>query len=215
MSTDAARWPRLGLSLHPVLDWCETQYTAAQLVEIANAVRANPHPIEGRSAQGSPGLWNFAIEQVLRKLAETPAVLKELNRRGTTPPWHVKGLNRAVHYHVRMALAPEGLIKTAMCEVAKAWGCESYARVKDDVAAFRVDDADPHASQYVLDGVTRAYQDARGVPNAPFFVDQIVKAVCRRSGRTRAQVLADFDADMHDRGATEVKRKARRREKHT
>jgi hypothetical protein len=195
VSTDAARWPRLKFSVHPVLDWCETQYTEARLLELADAVQKT-HAIEGRTAEG---LWNFAIEQVLRKLAETPAAVKEMNRRGTTPPNRVKGLNRAVHFHVRMELHPNRR-KLALDEVAEAW-CVSAAQVKDDVATFFVDGADP-------------YLHMPGKLHAPFYVNQIVKAVCNHSGKTREEVLTDFDADMCDRGATEVRRKARRRKKH-
>jgi hypothetical protein len=199
---DFTHWPRLKISLHPVLDWLETEYTKAQLLEIADAVHQT-HAIEGRTPQGSEGIWNAAIEKVLRKLAGTPKALAHMNRRRTTPPNRVKGLNRAVHFHVRMALHPNQR-KKALYYVAQKW-CVSETQVKDDVAKYFVDDGDP----CVPGGWSI------GKANAPFYVNQIVNSVCHRSGKTRAEVLADFDADMCDRGATEVERKKVRRKKGT
>jgi len=194
VSATDARWTCLKLGVHPVLDWCETAYTAARLTEMADAVGKNPHPIQTRTPEGLPGVWDPAIEQVLRALAASPAALKTLNRRGTTPPYRVKGLNRAVHFHVQVALYPRRKRAAILADVGGAWGVTA-GHIKDDVTRFLVDGGDPRV------------RCAEGVLNAPFFVEQIIAQACHRGRRTRGQALKNFDADMCARGGTEVQRK--------
>ncbi len=168
MSADVARWPSLKLETHPVLDWVEITYSKSWLLEISEAVSKNPHPIQTRTATGIPGVWDPAIEMVLRALANNRAALKALNHRRPTPPSRVVALNRAVHFHVQVALDPECKRTAVRADVADAWGVKD-AQVKDDVARFLVGNGDP------------CIRHAAGVLNAPFFVEQIVSAVCHRT----------------------------------
>jgi hypothetical protein len=186
VSTDAARWPRLKFSAHPVLDWFETEYTEARLLEIADAVRKHPHTIEARTAEGHLSFWNLAIEQALRALADSDAALKALNHRRKKPPARVIGLNRAVHVRVLAALLPGSKAAEMWQEVATIWHV-SASTVKDDVGEYRVE-----GNNYRPD-------------DAELLVRGIVGATCTarlRAGETRSSrddVLEDFDKDMRER----------------
>lgn len=178
MTPDLARWPHLKLPTHPVLDWVETEYTTARLTEIADAVSANPHPIQTRTAQGLRGVWDPAIENVLRTLAANDAALKALNHRRATPPERVVGLNRAVHVLVLAELHPKRKATAIWAEVAAAWG-KRPATVKGDVGKYKV----KNPREYRPDDAQR-------------LMLTIVHNSCRASGRPREQVLKDFDADL-------------------
>lgn len=182
MSTDA-RWPRLMLGVHPVLDWVEDSYSKELLLEMAEAVRKNPHPIQTRSAAGALGVWDSPIESLLRSLAASPAALKALNHRRPTPPARVVALNRAVHFHVVFELLPDGRGRAtdAWHKVATAWNV-SDGHVKDDVAQFRVDDP-------------RTYR----ADDAKRLAEQIIALAGANTGKSRIEVLGDFSQDMWDR----------------
>jgi hypothetical protein len=179
----------LKFSVHPALDWCETEYTAARLLEIAAAVRMHPHPIEARTAEGLTSFWNLAIEQVLRALAGSPAALKALNHRQRTPPARIVGLNRAVHFHVQAEMHHDWKKAAIHADVAEAWGVAS-AQIKADVRKYALAN---DAKALAVDGL----YDAKRL------MLMIVHNACNTSRRPRAKVLRDFDADLRDRGATE------------
>jgi hypothetical protein len=182
MNDEDARWPRLKLGAHSDLDWHEVQYTAESLENMADAMRDNPHPIQTRTADGLPGVWDLAIEKVLRALAANSAALKAMNHRRPTPPARIVGLNRAVHFRVRHELHPEYKTISVWLEVGKLWDVSS-GQVKDDV------------SEYKADGNIYRSDDAVRI------VQQITNDVSNMTGRMRLDVLKDFDADMNDRAA--------------
>ena len=182
MNGEDARWPRLKLGAHGDLDWHEVQCTAESLEKMADAMRDNPHPIQTRTAEGLPGVWDLAIERVLRALAENSAALKALNHHRPTPPARVVGLNRAVHFHVRHALHPEHKTTSVWLEVGKLWAVSS-GQVKDDIGEYKAD-----GNHYRSDDAVR-------------IVQQITNDVANTTGRTHLEVLKDFDADMNDRAA--------------
>jgi hypothetical protein len=181
---DAARWPRLKLEPHPLLDWCPIFYGKARLLEIADALGAISTPaipVKGRR----DAVWNMAIENVLHALAANKAALKALNRRKPTLPARVLGLNRAVHFHVQAELHPEHKRTAIYADVGDAWGV-SAGQVKDDVREYAVRDG----REYRPDDAKR-------------LMLTIVHNTCNASGRPLVDVLRDFDADLRDRGATE------------
>jgi hypothetical protein len=197
MSGDVSRWPRLNLETHPFLDWVETEYTVEFLQQMAEAINKSAHPIQVRTAKGTPGVWDPAtIAKLLRALAGKPVALKKLNHRRPTAPARVIALNRAVHFHVRRAMDPNSLIKSTWIDVATAWGLRAAEQVKDDVTKYRV----KHAGEYRADDAARIFKD-------------IVSKVCKTTGRTRARVLEDFDADMCARAAQYRSSKLARRKK--
>jgi hypothetical protein len=174
-------------SVHPVLDWCETEYTEARLIEMVDAIRKHPHSIEARPADGPLSFWNLAIEQVLRALADAPAALKALNHRQKRPPARVVGLNRAVHFHLRAELHPGK--KTALyAEVGEIWGV-SLGQVKDDVREHAlVKDAKALMVERRYDAKRLMLMTVHNVCNAR------LRAGEHRSSRD--DVLEDFDNDM-------------------
>lgn len=189
MSADVARWPRLKLPAHRVLDWCETKYTKETLLEMADAVGDSYIPVKGRR----DAVWSTAVEKVLRALAASPAALKELNHRRPTPPARVVGLNRAVHFHVLTEVYPERKRTAIYADVGDAWGV-SPGHVKADVREYAVPDPGPKDA---VRSVPYRHDDAKRL------MLTIVHNVCVATGRERVDVLKDFDADMRDRGATE------------
>lgn len=190
MSADATRWPRLRLETHPLLDWVETEYTKERLLEMAEAINKNPNPIRAFTASGKVhGVWDPAIEKVLRALVDNDVALKALNHRRPKPPARVVGLNRAAHFHVWVALNPGRQVKAAWAAVADAWGVTA-SQVKDDVAKYGVKDS----GEYRTNDAVR-------------IVKQIIHNASRMTGHSRAQVLSDFEVDLRDRGATMERRK--------
>lgn len=185
MSADLARWPRLKLETHPVLDWVEIEYRAAMLEEMADAVGKNPNPIQTRAPGGLLGVWDPAIEKVLRALAGSKAAISALNHRRPTPPARVVGFNRAVHVRVLAELLPQRKAAAVWADVAEAWGC-SAGHVKDDVGEF--DDAERLVQAIVVS--TCNARTRAGEPRS-----------------TRGDVLEDFDNDMRGRGVTDRRRK--------
>jgi hypothetical protein len=183
MSADAARWPRLKLPTHPVLDWIETVYAKAQLLTMADAVGSNAHAI--RAASGE--VWDTAVETVLRALATSPTALKALNHRRPTLPARVLGVNRATHFHVLTELHP-GKKSANKRDVAKVW------RVTDKHVEADV-------REYQMRGTTYRPDDAKRL------MLTIVNNTCKASGRARAAVLKDFDADMRHRAVASRKKK--------
>lgn len=167
---------------HPALDWHETQFTSETIERMADAIRDNRHPIQTQTAEGLPGVWDLAIETLLRALAANSAALKALNHRRPTPPTRIVGLNRAVHFHVKHALHPEYKTTSVWLEVGKLWGVSS-GQVKDDISEYKSD-----GNHYRSDDATR-------------IVQQVINDVSNRTGQGRAEVLREFDADMHDRAA--------------
>jgi hypothetical protein len=190
---DLSRWPNLQLATHPVLDWVETTYDPATLLEMADAIRKDPHPIQTRTAAGMPAVWNPPIEALLRALADTPAALEKLNRTRPTPPRRVEGLNRAVHYLVRLELRNDR-VKDALADVAKVWGA-SEATIKED----RTNHSVKNPREYKRDDANR-------------LAAQIINDTAVRQSKTRAEVLKAFDADMKHR-AKQLRGAKKNREK--
>ena len=178
---DLSRWPNLRLATHQVLDWVETTYDPATLLAMAEAISKSPHPIQTRTAAGLPGVWDSAIEQLIRTLVDSPAALKALNKPRLLPPRQVVGLNRAVHYQVRLEMRGEGEIKRAMSDVAKVWSA-TEATIKEDRTIFSV----KTPAEY-------RHDDAKRI------AAQIINDTSVTRGITRAEVLEAFDADMKHR----------------
>jgi hypothetical protein len=194
--SDLSRWPNLKLATHPVLDWVETTYDQATLLKMAEAISKNPHPIQTRTATGAAGVWDTAIESLLRALADAPAALEKLNRTRPTPPRRVVGLNRAVHYFVQLEiLGPDGLgyerKDDALKNVSDAWG-KSVATIKEDRTTHT---AKTNPSQYWCDdtGDIQRPEDAKRV------TEQILVAAMVAYGMTRTEALKGFDSDMRHR----------------
>ena len=188
--SDLARWPNLKIATHPMLDWVEPVYDATLLLEMAKAVSENPHPIQTRTAAGMPGVWDPVIEGLLRALAEKPAALKLLNEPRPTMPREVKGLNRAVHYHVRLELR-DGRVKDALADVAEVWG-KSEDTIKEDRTMFSVNNRkknpERNPRRYLPDDAER-------------IAAQVINDSMVARRMTRTEVLAAFDADMKHRAA--------------
>jgi hypothetical protein len=193
VSADIERWPNLKLATHPVLDWHETEYRQQELLEMADALSKNPHAI--KAAGG--GVWDTAIETVLRALAGNPKALKELNRHKPTLTGPVLSLNRATHFHVQMALDPEQQVKAAWGTVATVWGV-SDGQVKDDVSDYGVVDPGP---ENAVRSVPYRRDDAKRL------MLEILINRCNASRRSREDVLKDFDADMRHRAAERKRKK--------
>jgi hypothetical protein len=180
--SDLARWPNLKLPTHPALDWVEPLYSSERLLEMANAISKNPHPIQTRTPEGMPGVWDTAIESVLRALASNAAALKEMNHRRPLPPRRVVGLNRAVHYIVCLELR-KGAAKRALADVATVWDAKE-ATVREDCTDFHVKKRSPFAPT-----------------DAHFIAEQIIAGCSINRHVLRATVLKAFDADMKHRAA--------------
>lgn len=178
---DLSRWPNLQLATHPVLDWVETTYEPATLLLMAEAISKNPHPIQTRAAAGQPGAWDSAIEQLISTLADSPAALKALNQRRPLPPRKVVGLNRAVHFLVRLEMRGSGETKRALSDVAKVWD-STEATIKEDRTTFSV----KTPTEY-------RHDDAKRI------AAQIINDTSVTRGMTRTEVLEAFDADMKRR----------------
>jgi hypothetical protein len=178
---DLSRWPNLKLPTHSALDWHETLYSRPRLLELAKTVSENPHPIQTRTPEGLPGVEDLAIESVLRALANSPAALKALNRRRPTPPRRVVGLNRAVHYIVRLEIRGKNEVKRALADVARAWGAK-VSTIEEDRTDHHVEKRDPFAPT-----------------DAHFIAEQIIAGCSINRRLTRAAVLKAFDADMRNR----------------
>jgi hypothetical protein len=194
--SDLSRWPNLKLDTHPVLDWVERTYDQATLLEMAEAVREHKHPINAKTPTGMPGVWNTAIESLLRALAEKPAALEKLNRHRPTPPRRVEGLNRAVHYFVQLEiLGPDGLgydrKDDALKNVSDAW-VKSVATIKEDRTTHT---AKTSPNQYWCDdtGDIQRPEDAKRV------TEEILIAAVVAHGMTRTEALKAFDSDMRHR----------------
>lgn len=166
----SVRWPRLQLEYHPVLDRVVVQYTPAFLLDMADAISKNPHPIQTKTATGAPGVWDPAIEALLRSLADKPAALKVLNHRR----FDVVPLNRAVHFHIGVALHPLRKKLAIRKDIATVWGGISEGQVKDDVTSF---------------------------PDAARLTEQLIAVALHKVGCTREDALSLIDADMRDRAA--------------
>jgi hypothetical protein len=181
------RWPRLKLGVHPVLDWVEDHYTTEWLLEVATAVSKNPHPIQARAADGTPAVWDTALEKLLRTLAASPKALDALNHRKPTVPARVLGLNRAVHFYVQRELlgGTKETEKKARGIVADVWRV-SDGHVKDDVTDFRA--ATP--TEYRQDDAKR-------------LMDHIVAStMATTTNKSRDDVLKDLAADLCERATT-------------
>jgi hypothetical protein len=182
---DTSRWPNLQGRAHPTLDWHVTEYTAARLIEMADAVSKNPHPIQTRTATGEPGVWDPAIETVLRAVAADHKALAALNHKVKLIPADIVGRNRAVHCRV-LALVKRTKAEERDAYVAKIWGT-SPGQIRKDLGN---------------------HDDAGHV------VEQLINAVCVVRRRERADVLKDLNADMHYRaGIMGAQRKKSRRKK--
>ena len=192
MSNGTLRWPRLGLEYHPELDWVVTTYTVESVRAMADAVDKNPHPIQTKTPQGAPAVWDPAVAGLLRALAESPAALKELNKTGDKHPR--EGLNRAVHVHVLRKLHPKRKAKMIRGDVAVAWGAKD-ATVKDDATAYKA-----------RDGHYRA-DDAERLTN------WLTAFACQKLACSRTEALQAIDADMRDRGAQACAARLGRRKK--
>jgi hypothetical protein len=185
MSADLDRWPHLKLATQDALDWHEAAYTAERLIEMADAMSRNPRAIPALEG----GVWDTAVESVLRALAANDKALEKLNRHKPTIPATVVGLNRAVHVRVLYELLPDWKAAQVWEEVRTVWGV-SAGQVKDDVGEYRVQDG--ARSNYRPDDAER-------------LVQAIVVNTC--NARTRAgdprssrdDVLEDFDKDMRHR----------------
>jgi hypothetical protein len=182
VNVDTDRWPNLKLPSHPVLDWHETRYADAQLLAMADAVSKSQHAIPAAGG----GVWDTAIEAVLRTLADNPRALDELNRRKPTLPARVLGVNRAVHFHVLTELRSG----------------KKLANKRDVGEIWRVSDKQVEADvrQHQMRGTRYRPDDAKRL------MLTIVTNVCKASGLSREDVLKAFDADMRHR-ATESRRK--------
>jgi hypothetical protein len=169
---DLSRWPNLKLKTHSALDWVEPVYDAAWLEDMAKRIDADTLLKE----------WTPATVGLLRALATTPAALKALNRSRPTPPRRVVGLNRAVHYIVRLELQ-KGAAKRALADVAAAWHAK--------VTTIQEDCTDYHVKKRSRFAPTDAH----------FIAEQIVGACSINRGLSRVAVLKAFDADMKHRAA--------------
>ena len=182
MSTpDLSRWPNLKMPTHSALDWHEALYTGPRLLELASAISKNPHPIQTRTPEGLSGVEDPAIESVLRALANSPAALKALNRHRPMPPRRVVGLNRAVHYIVRLEIRGKNKRKHALADVARVWGAK-VATIEEDRTDHHVKKRDPFA-----------------LTDAHYIAEQIIAGCSINRKLSRAAVLKAFDADMRNR----------------
>jgi hypothetical protein len=192
MSSANTRWPRLGIKIHDSLDWQEISYTTASVIEMADAIQNNPHPIQTKTKTGAPAVWDPAIESLLRSLAKKPNALKAINHHRPKVPARVVALNRAVHFHVVRELTPKGRgqTKAAQARVSAAWGGVSEGQIKDDVAEYSVSSPTEYRSD-----------DAKRI------AEQLIAIYRQAKSASRRNALLAIDSDMKHRGATEKERK--------
>lgn len=128
------------------------------------------------------GAWTPAVVALFARLGSKTKkeALKLLNHDGGMPR-RVEGLNRAVHYIVRLEIRGKNEVKRALADVAKSWGV-SAGTVKEDRTKFHVKKRSPFAPT-----------------DAWFIAEQIIAGCSINRRMTRAAVLEAFDADMRNR----------------
>jgi hypothetical protein len=162
-------WPRLGYKdIHVLadlgLDYLVPEYDAEWFRHVAKCIE---------SGQLLP-----AAARCLLHLADTPGAIKALNHHRPLVPREILGLNRAVHYYVRLELLglngmKKPRVETARDEVATVWRTERTT-IKDDAHDFCKE------VQRILDKI-------------------IEDMLARPDASSRRKILEDFDADMEGR----------------
>ncbi len=142
------RWPNLGGERHPQLDWVVTIYEAGRLREMADAAE---------QCEWNP--WTKATVEALRALAASPTALAELNDVQAAIPREVMGLNRAVHYLVRLEIAANEDKAEARSEVGHIWG-KAAATVKEDVVLYG------NKARSAIDELLQGLETANRTPRA-------------------------------------------------
>lgn len=161
------RWPKLGIRRHPQLDWIVTEYEADKIQQMADAAE-----------KGDWNPWTKATVELLRALADSPTALAALNYHRPTIPREVLGLNRAVHYLVRLDTEGDGKAETRQ-KIGRNWGGASAETIRED---------------FTLYGAA-----ARSV------IEELLDTLQKPLGKTRPELLEALDEDMIYRAAHMVR----------
>lgn len=166
MSEPTPLWPSLGFERIGALDYGVMQFEAEWL----NSVAARLQDDSGQSGVcPTLGPLRWSVGECLRRLADTPAALKQLNHHLDRAPQSVRGLNKALHY---LAIYEHNRNSAnARAAVAHAWGGKEKS-VKD---------------------LRRKYGKAAGME-----LERIVTLVTSRPHQqwTRDRVLRALDSDL-------------------
>jgi hypothetical protein len=113
-------WPRLALPTGE-LDYLVGQYNAEWFLDMVKRIES------GQSLA--------AAARCFLQLAKTPAAIEKLNHYRPEVPREILGLNRAVHYLVRLELRGAEQKKAVRHDIATAWQLEDET-IRDDVGDF-------------------------------------------------------------------------------
>ena len=169
MTSRELLWPNLGFLRIGELEYEVPRYDAAWFLHMAQFVEADVRGAKSR-----------LLAEGLRQIAATPGAIRELNEHRPLTPGPILGLNRALHYLVRLSIrweeCGEERKKDAVDDVVRAWSAPERA-----VAA----------------GTIRRDTDYYG-KEAKRLLDVHVELCQEREPRpTFAKILKWFDADLH------------------
>jgi len=160
-----SRWPRLGYNVIGQLDYMVPQYDAQWLLDAAALIQ--PFETQDRRL--------LSVSECLRKIAETPAAIKELNHHRPLAPREIVALNRAVHYRVYLERLGKNQEKRARATIADVW----------HVAEPTIRDDDYHFGDEAQRVIESLFEHAS-------VADRI---------KGRNEFLEDFDLDLHGQAA--------------